>query len=124
MERFFSEASVRPGTRVAYRCCDTAILPLVRGRYLDEIDRRVLADFISTRKQAGITDTTIRRNLAFLSSLCTMAVRWGWIDTNPVTALNKRALKASRPCTRFLSPAELDQLLVPHAASSDFTGGG
>ena len=124
VERFFSEASVKPGTRVAYRCCDTAIRPLVRGRYLDEIDRRVLADFISTRKQAGITDATIRRNLAFLSSLCTMAVRWGWIDTNPVTALNKRALKASRPRTRFLSPAELDQLLVPHAASSDSTGGG
>jgi integrase len=116
VERFFSEASVKPGTRVAYRCCDRAIRPLVRGRYLDEIDRRMLADFISTRKQAGITDTTIRRNLAFLSSLCTMAVRWGWIDTNPVTALNKRALKASRPRTRFLSPAELDQLLAAAAS--------
>ena len=44
-----------------------------------------------------------------------MAVRWGWIDTNPVTALNKRALKASRPRTRFLSPAELDQLLAATA---------
>ena len=103
---------------MAYRCCDTAIRPLMRGRYLDEIDRRVLADFISTRKQAEITDATIRRNLAFLSSLCTMAVRWGWIDTNPVTALNKRALKASRPRTRFLSPAELDQLLAATAATS------
>ena len=57
-------------------------------------------------------DTTIRRDLAFLSSLCAMAVRWGWLGTNPVTALNKRTLKTSRPRTRFLTPAELDQLLA------------
>ena len=72
-------------------------------------------DFISRRKQAGITDTTIRWDLAFLSSLCAMAVRWGWLDTNPVTALNKRALKASRPRTRFLTATELDQLLAATA---------
>jgi integrase len=44
-----------------------------------------------------------------------MAVRWGWLGTNPVTDLNKRALKASRPRTRFLTPAELDQLLTATA---------
>ena len=54
---------------------------------------RMLGEFISRRKQTGTTDTTIRGNLAFLSSLCAMAVRWGWLDTNPVTVLNKRSLK-------------------------------
>ena len=112
VERFLSEAAFKPGTRVAYRCCHEAFRPLMQNRYLDEIDRRTLADFVSRRKQAGVTDTTIRRDLAFLSSLCAMAVRWGWLGTNPVTALNKRALKASRPRTRFLTPAELDRLLA------------
>ena len=60
-------------------------------------------------------DTTIRGDLAFLSSLCAAAVRWGWLGTNPVTALNKRALRTSRPRTRFLTPAELDQLLAATA---------
>jgi integrase/recombinase XerD len=115
VERFLSEATIKPGTRVAYRCCHTAFRPVAQDRYLDEIDRRVLGDFISRRKQAGMTDATIRRDLAFLSSLCTMAVRWGWLGTNPVTAFNKRALKASRPRTRFLTPAELDQLLTATA---------
>ena len=115
MERFFSEAAITPGTRLAYRGSHKAFHPLVQNRYLDEIDRRMLGEFISRRKQAGITDTTIRRDLAFLSSLCAMAVRWGWLGTNPVTALNKRALKASRPRTRFLTPAELDQLLAATA---------
>jgi integrase/recombinase XerD len=111
VERFFSEATITPGTRLAYRGSHKAFHPLVQSRYLDEIDRRMLGEFISRRKQTGTTDTTIRRNLAFLSSLCAMAVRWGWLDTNPVTVLNKRSLKESRPRTRFLTPAELDHLL-------------
>ncbi len=115
VERFLAEATIRAGTRVVYRCCHKAFRLLAQDRYLDEIDRRVLGDFISRRKQAGITDATIRRDLAFLSSLCTMAVRWGWLGTNPVTALNKRALKPSRPRSRFLTPAELDQLLTTTA---------
>jgi integrase/recombinase XerD len=113
--RFFSEATITPGTRLAYRGSDKALRPLAQNRYLDEIDRRVLGEFISRRKQAGITDTTIRKDLAFLSSLCAMSVRWGWLGTNPVTALNKRSLKTSRPRTRFLIPSELDRLLTAAA---------
>jgi integrase/recombinase XerD len=79
---------------------------------LDEIDRGMLGEFISRRKRAGTMDATIRGDLAFLSSLCAAAVRWGWLGTNPVTALNKITLKTSRPRTRFLTPAELDQLLA------------
>ncbi len=112
MERFFSEATITPGTRLAYRGSLKAFHPLVQSRYLDEIDRRMLGEFISRRKQAGIADTTIRRNLAFLSSLCAMATQWGWLGTNPVTALNKRNLNTYRPRTRFLTPSELDQLLA------------
>ena len=115
VERFFSEATIGAGTRMVYRGSHKAFCPVAQNRYLDEIDRRLLGDFISRRKQAGITDTTIRKNLAFLSSLCAMAMHWGWLGTNPVTALNKRTLKASRPRTRFLTPAEVDQLLTATA---------
>ena len=59
-------------------------------------------------------DTTIRGDLAYLSSVCAAAIRWGCLGTNPVTALNKRALRTSRPRTRFL-PHELDHLLAATA---------
>jgi integrase len=117
IERFFGEATVKPGSLSVYRNGHKAFGPFAEGRYLDEIDRRVLGDFVSARKSAGISDSTIRSNLAYVSSLCAMAVRWGWLDTNPVTAFNKRSLQTSRRRTRFLTPAELDQLLAhtaPH----------
>jgi integrase/recombinase XerD len=112
MERFFSEATLKPGSLVAYRNGHKAFSRFAQGRYLDEIDRRVLGDFVSERKSAGISDGTIRSNLAFISSLCAMAVRWGWLGTNPVTTFNKRGLKTSRRRTRFLTPSELDRLLA------------
>ena len=84
--------------------------------HLDEIDRRVIGEFVSARKSAGISDSTIRSNLAYVSSLCAMAIRWGWLGTNPVTAMNKRSLQTSQRRTRFLTPSELDQLLAATAS--------
>jgi hypothetical protein len=61
-----SEASIRPKTRTCYASNDRACRPTFEGHFLDEIDRRLLGEFVSRRKQGGISDTTIRRDLAFL----------------------------------------------------------
>ena len=52
----------------------------------------------------------VRRDLAFLSSLFSAAIRWEWADTNPVTAAGKRSLKEARPRTRFLTRDEFAAL--------------
>ena len=111
-ERFLSEATIRTKTRACYATSDRMCRPSFAGCYLDEIDRRRLGEFVSQRKLAGVTDTTIRRDLAFLSSMFAMAVRWDWVDTNPVTSFSKRTLKESRPRTRFLSREEYAALLA------------
>jgi integrase/recombinase XerD len=48
VERFFSEATITPGTRLAYRGSHKAFHPLVQNRYLDEIDRRMLGECSAT----------------------------------------------------------------------------
>jgi integrase/recombinase XerD len=115
-ERFLREASIRPKTQACYATSDRMCRPTFAGRPIDEIDRRLLGEFVSYRKSSGVSDTTIRRDLAYLSSLCASTVAWGWLDTNPVTAFNKRTLKESRPRTRFLTRSEYDALL---SAASD-----
>jgi integrase len=114
-QRFLDEASIRPKTHACYSTSNRMCLPTFKGRHLDEIDRRLLGEFVSRRKKDGVSDTTVRRDLAFLSSMCAMAIRWGWLDTNPVTAFSKRTLKEARPRTRFLSPAEYEALLAQAA---------
>ncbi len=110
VERFFSEAALKPRTKDTYRSNDRACRATFGSLRLSEIGRKTLADHISLRKRAGVTDATIRRDLAFLSSMFSMAVRWDWIDINPVTAVGKRSLKEARPRTRFLTRAEFERL--------------
>lgn len=109
--RFLAEASIRAKTRACYMSSSRAWATALSGRYLDEIDRKVIAEFVSARKRQGISDTTIRRDLAFASSMCTMAVRWGYLDTNAVAAFSKRGLKEARPRNRFLTRGEYQRLL-------------
>src|SRR4051794_8874648 len=96
---FSADASIRPKTRACYATSDRMCRPVLAGRHLHEIDRRILAELVSHRKQAGTSETTIRRDLAFLSSMCASAVSWGWLDTNPVTQFSKPMLKEARPRT-------------------------
>ncbi|MER2263596.1 tyrosine-type recombinase/integrase [Methylobacterium oxalidis] len=112
VERYFVEASLKPKTRHCYGSSSRALKPSFEPLFLDQIGRRAIADFVSSRKKDGVSDTSIRRDLAFLSSLCAMAIRWGWLEANPVTAYNKKALKEARPRTRFLQPAEFERLLA------------
>jgi integrase/recombinase XerD len=117
MEQFFDEASLKARTLESYRFNSRVCARLLGHLHLDEITRRTLSEFVSTRKRSGVTDATIRRDLAFLSSVLSMANRWGWVDTNPVTSFNKRSLKESRPRTRFITREEFGRLY--EAASED-----
>ncbi|WP_372426184.1 tyrosine-type recombinase/integrase [Salinarimonas chemoclinalis] len=107
---------MKKGTRRTYRSNAKNWLcafPLLR---LDEIDRSTLALFVSRRKDQGVSDTTIRRDIAFLGTVCSMAISWGWLEANPITALSKRFLKEAPPRTRFLTRREFERL---HAAASE-----
>ena len=108
--RYFEEASLKPRTMTVYRYISQNCLRIIGDIALDELDKKTLASFVGIRKRSGITDATIRRDLALLSSVCAMAVRWDWLGTNPVTAFSKRTLKESRARTRFLTREEFRRL--------------
>ena len=116
IDAFFEQSSLKASTLETYRFNARVVLRLLGHLHLDEIDRRLLGEFIATRKRTSVTDATIRRDLSFLGSVFTAAIRRGWVETSPITALNKRALKESRPRIRFLTRDEFTRL---HATASD-----
>jgi hypothetical protein len=63
-----------------------------------------LSSFESKRRGDGVTASTIRRDLACLSSLLTSCVDWEYADSNPIPAYlrrrAKRGLKEGAPRTR------------------------
>lgn len=110
IDRFFEEARLKAGTIETYRYNGRTLNRILGPLHLDEINRRAVAEFITSRKRTGVADATIRRDLAFLGSVFTMAERWGWVDTSPVTKAVKKALKESRPRTRYLTRNEFARL--------------
>ncbi|MGH1570888.1 tyrosine-type recombinase/integrase [Methylobacterium sp. P31] len=118
VERFFQEIRVKPSTLRCYRSNSRTLGSTFDALYLDQITKRTIAEFVSARKRAKVTDTTIRRDLAFLSVVSAAAQRWSWLDTNPVTASGgKRGLRESRPRTRFLTLAEFERLMAAASPS-------
>ena len=115
IEVFFEGSSLKTSTLETYRFYSRSCIRLLGHLHLDEIDRKVLGTFIATRKRTGVVDSTVRRDLAFLGSVFTAAIRRGWVDTSPVTALDKRSLKESRPRIRFITREEFIRL---HDAAS------
>jgi integrase/recombinase XerD len=117
IEAFFEGSSLKASTLETYRFYSRSCIRLLGHLHLDEFDRKVLGAFIATRKRTGVADATVRRDLAFLGSVFTAAIRRGWVDTSPVTAFDKRALKESRPRIRFITREEFTRLLDMASAS-------
>ena len=79
------------------------LTPRLGKLYLDQITTSKLREFVAYRRREGVTDATIRRDLACLSSMYTLAVSEGWADANPVKNMDKRGIRESTPRTRYLS---------------------
>ena len=107
---------LKAGTRVGYLGHITAIKAhFGNDRYIDEVRKVHVAEFVAHLKKTGLKSPTIRRYLATLSSLFAFAERSGWLLQNPVAAFDKRSLPEAQPRMRFLSQDEYRRLL----ASSD-----
>ena len=103
---------LKPGTRVSY-LGHIQVLKTHFGedRYVDEIRKAHVAEFVASLKKTGLKSPTIRRYLASLSSIFAFAERSGWLSQNPVAQFDKRSLPEAQPRTRFISQAEYRRLL-------------
>lgn len=102
--------TLRPKSRKRYAVSLQALADHLHGVFLDEIGSARLGDFERSRLAAGVTSSTVRRDLACLSSLYSRAEEWEWIANNPVKPFKrgraKAGLKEGPARTRYL---ELDE---------------
>lgn len=87
------------------------------GKMLHQITSAELSAFETKRRGEGVSPSTIRRDLACLSSMLTSCEDWEWTDdgANIVPAYMRRrarrGLKEAPPRTRYLTEAEEAALL-------------
>jgi hypothetical protein len=99
--------TIKPSARLRYTVSLRHLNNHFAGKMLHHITSAEMSDFESKRRADEVTTSTIRRDLACLSSLVTSTVEWEWTDTNPVPAFlrqrAKRGLKEGQPRTRYLT---------------------
>lgn len=124
--RTFDEAAVRfaqehyqtlkPKSRQRYGVSFDSLVKHFAGKHLDEIGSALLGDFERARLKQGVTTSTVRRDLACLSSVFSRAEEWEWISYNPVKPYirgrTKAGLKEGDPKTRWLTIEEEKAILA------------
>jgi integrase len=114
VENFFliKERTLRESSIDTYRWSLRATSPIFGDLMLMEITPDKLKEFIRARRATNVTDTTVKRDLAFISSVfsCAMETMNTPPVPNPVITLPKRGLKDV--CRlRWLRPTEYESLL-------------
>jgi integrase/recombinase XerD len=114
LERFTYDylPTLKPRTQARYRTSFRQLDAAFGGLYLDEITRTRLADYASDRMRGGTKGATVRRDLAALSCLCSCAVSWDYIDTNPVRQFSKRHIREAPPRTTYPTIEQVDRLVA------------
>lgn len=114
MLRFLDEhlPTLKPKAAQRYIVSARALQKHFSGKFVDEITRGTVADFVSARKRDGVSTATIRRDLACGSIAFSLANDWEWADRNPFRDYRKRTLPEATPRTRVLTEAEREAILA------------
>lgn len=117
-ERFGIERfkTLKPSSAARYVVSIANLLEELDGVFLDEIGTARLGDFERRRKTDNVTGSTIRRDLACLSAIYSMAEYWEWTDRNPVKPFlrerSRSGLKEGDPRNRALDADEEKEVIA------------
>lgn len=116
-EEFFERAEIGPNTETSYLSAMRKLHPYVGDLSLQQITPDLLQGYITDRKAEGQANATIRRDLAFLSSVFSWAQAFipGAPELNPVRKVLGKTPGRKAPLQpakrkRFLTRKEVDAL--------------
>lgn len=91
-----TQVGARTATRYAVSL--KQLEPMLTPLFVDEIDKATISTIITTRREAGVSTATIRRDLTALSSVLEHAIDEGWRDeANPAERRMKKLKERRDP---------------------------
>ena len=104
--------AVSASTARRYASSLKQLQPYVADIYLDEVDRAMIGTYVDTRRTAGATTATIRRDLTALSSILKYAIDQDWRaeEDNPALSRLKR-LKERRDPIVLPEPKDIETVI-------------
>lgn len=107
--RYTTEAagSVKPDTMKRYISSFAQVDGILGEMYVDEITRRTVGKIISTGRQRGATNATIRRDLTAVSRVLALCVAYGEREDNPAKEFDKEVIRERRSPRRLPEPDQV-----------------
>ncbi len=78
--------------------------------HLDRITRQVVEEYRVTRRQEGVSNATINREVSVLKAMLNRAVDWEWLPRNPLSRFKPLPEPPER--IRYLEPAQFRAILA------------
>jgi integrase len=107
--------NLKPKSARRYSVSISNLLAKFDGTFMHEIGSAKLGEFERARKKAGVTNSTIRRDLACLSVIFTKCEEWEWVSHNPVKPFLRgrqlAGLEEGPARTRYLDHDEEHEIL-------------
>lgn len=100
------EKSLRPATLSRYLVSFKGVHPHLSPLYMDEITPRVLVRMASARREQGVTNATINRDLTAISRVMACAVAWGVSASNPTHQFDRTLLTNETREARYIPTDE------------------
>lgn len=111
----------KPSTLGDYRSILRAhAIPFFGERPLERIEGDQLRRYIAAKKRDGLATKTVTNQLIFLHGLFAFAVKRGWLQANPVAAVDRPRAPEVDADIRYLELEEVEALL--RAVGEDYLG--
>lgn len=117
--------NLKPASATRYLISIANLLETFNGIMLHDIGSAKIGEFERARRKAGVSSSTIRRDLACLSVIFTKAEEWEWATYNPVKPFLRgrqlAGLREGHARTRYLTIEEEMEILAhapPKAAQA------
>jgi integrase len=85
------------------------VQPRLGAMRVGEVNAEVVADFRAKLEAAGVGRHSVRQSMVVLQAMYEQAIRWGWVQVNPVKAVRKRSARRERAVV-CLAPAQVEKI--------------
>jgi integrase len=85
------------------------VQPRLGAMRVGEVNAEVIADFRAKLEAAGVGRHSVRQSMVVLQAMYEQAIRWGWVQINPVKAVRKPSARRERAVV-CLAPAQVEKI--------------
>lgn len=88
--------SVKPSVLTRYKLSLKAVRSVMDGQVIEKITTKTIALVVKTRRAAGVTNATIKRDLTAISSVIGYCCAQGWREDNPAKTYDRGVIRERR----------------------------